>query len=131
MSSTIRVSAELARCVREGLHTEFGTAAEHIASLAQHLGERPFEVYQEPVRHQTEALALLEEIGGQTPYPPVPIEVDPVHIPILLRVSEGQQQSYIERLEDMPSDEQRTATERVHELLIFIRTIKTTAHATG
>jgi hypothetical protein len=42
--SLFTVPAEVARPLREGLHTEFGIAAEQIVDLAE-IGGRPFEVY--------------------------------------------------------------------------------------
>jgi hypothetical protein len=120
VSDTITVPAKLASCTREGLHIEFGTAAEQLAGLSERAGERSFEVYREPLKRQTEAQVLLEEIGGETPHPPVAVEVDIAHRSILLRTLEGQRRSYVERLDELSDDEQRVANERVQELDVFI-----------
>lgn len=123
--SLLTVPAEVVRPLREGLHTEFGIAAEQIADLAENIGERPFEVYQEPLVRQDEARALLEQISGETPNPPAPVSVDlDVHRPILLRALEGEQRSYRERLSDMNGTEQQAATERVQSLHAVIWTIQ-------
>lgn len=120
MSDTITVPATLASCTREGLHTEFGTAVEQLSDLTERAGERSFEVYREHLEHQAKAQVVLEEIGGETPDPPVPIKVNVAHRPTLIHVLREQQQSYIERLVDMDADEQRAATELIQELNFFI-----------
>lgn len=123
--SSIAVPPGLVRLLREGLHTEFGIAAERIASLSERMGERSCEIYREPWARQNEAYALLEEIGGETPVPPVPIEVDlVVHRPILLRTLREQQRSYAERLDEMEGDEQQRATEWVQDLHTFACAVK-------
>lgn len=118
MKDTIlTVPAEVARPLREGLHTGFRIAAEQIAALAKPMGERSFEIYRKPLTLQDEARALLEEIGGETPEPARDIEVNlSAHRPLLLQTLEAQQRSYSERLADMDDSEQREATERVQEL---------------
>ncbi len=98
---------------------------EHLAGLTERAGERSFEVYGESLERQAEAQVLLEEIGGETPDPPTPIEVVARHLPVLLRVLEGQRQSYAERLDDFDGDEQRETTELIHELDTLIRIIET------
>ncbi len=123
--SLVTVPAEVARPLREGLHTEFGIAAEQIMSLVENIGERPFKVYREPLTRQDEARALLEQIGGETPNPPVPISVDlDLHRPMLLRALEEQERSYAERLSDMNDTEQQAATKRVQSLQAVIGTIR-------
>jgi hypothetical protein len=124
VSETITVPAALARCAREGLHSEIGTAAEQVASITQLPGERPMYVYREPLKRQLEAQLLLEEIGGETPDPPVPFEADIAHHLILIRALEGQQRSYIERSDEMEDDERRLAGERVRELDALVGTVK-------
>jgi DNA-binding NarL/FixJ family response regulator len=120
----ITVPAKLARCTREGLHIEFGVAAERLAGLCERAGERPFEVYREPLKRQDEARALLQEIGGKTPNPPASVEIDPAHRSILLRTLEEQRRSYVERLDELNDDEQRAANERVQELDVLICTVE-------
>jgi hypothetical protein len=123
--SLFTVPAAVARPLREGLHTEFGIAAEQIAGLAENIGERPFEVYREPLTRQDEARTLLEQIGGATPNPPaaVPVDLD-MHRPMLLRALEEQQRSYRERLSDMNDTEQQAATERIQSLHAVIWAIQ-------
>lgn len=122
--NTIIVPAALARCAREGLHSEIGTAAEQVGDITQLPGERPMDVYREPLKLQRQAQLLLEEIEGETPDPPVPFEVDVAHHPILIRALQGQQRSYVERREEMEDDERRTAIERIRELDALIDAVQ-------
>lgn len=123
-ANTVIVPAALARCAREGLHSEIGTAAEQVADITQLPGERPMDMYREPLRLQRQAQLLLEEIEGETPDPPAPFEVDVAHHPILIRALQGQQRSYVERREEMEDDERRIASERVRELDALIHAVK-------
>jgi hypothetical protein len=125
MSGTLTVRAALAKCVREGLHIEISTAAESIASMTERIRERPVEVYQEPVKLQLEALSLLKDVGGVTPDPPEPFEVDLAqHRVIFLRVLQGQQRSYVESTDIMDDDERRDAIVRVQELDTLIGEVR-------
>jgi hypothetical protein len=124
MSATFTVPASAARELREGLHTEFGDPAEQIALIAARSGERPFEAYRQHLVRQDEARALLEQIGGETPDPPVPVEVDLSHRLVVLRALEGQRSGYKERMTDMSNTEQRRATELVQDLHTLICAIR-------
>jgi len=129
--ATVTVPAALARCTREGLHIEIGNAAEEVTSATQLVGERSIDVYREPVKRQREVLDLLEKIDGETPDPPLPIEVDLAHRSIFLRALEEQQRGIVERLGDLKDDEQRAATERAQELDALVRAVKTSEQAAG
>jgi hypothetical protein len=126
VSQTITVPAALASCLRDGLFSELGNAAEKVMGLTEHPCERSLDEYYEPVRTQRKAQLLLEEIGGETPDPPLPVVAGRVHRFILLRALEEQQRSYIERREDLDDDEQNTTDERVQELDALINTVKAT-----
>jgi hypothetical protein len=117
MSDTLVVPPTLAKYVREGLHIEISTAAESITTMTERVGEWPVEVYREPVKLQCDALAVLDEIGGVTPDPPVEFKVNlAAHYPILLRTLLAQQRSYMERTDIMDDNGQRIALIRVEEL---------------
>ncbi len=124
MSDTITVPASLARCLREGLHSELGDAAEQIKDMTGRIGERSVETYEEILARRQETQLLLEDIGGETGDPPTPIEVDSAHRPIVLRVLEGRKQSYVERLKEIEGDDQREATEMIQALHAFIWGLK-------
>lgn len=111
------VRAELAADLRGGLLTELGSASTEIGELAGDTSEQPQGAYEPWLILHDEALAALEEVGWTTPSPPAAVRVDlAAHSSICLRALEGQMRSYTERMEDMPADEQRHATERVQGL---------------
>jgi hypothetical protein len=124
VDAAITISAKLARCAREGLHTEFGLAAEQLAGLTEPAGERSFDVYREPLRRQAEAGALLKEIGGETPTPPQPIRISLTHRPVLLRTLKEQRRSYLERADDVEGDERRMAVELVRDISAAVNAIE-------
>lgn len=126
MSQTITIPAALASCLRDGLFSELGSAAADVARLTEHPRERSLDKYYEPLKCQRKAQLLLEEIGGETPDPPIPVVAGRVHRFILLLALEEQQLSYIERSEELDEGEQNTTGERVEELDAVINTVKAT-----
>jgi hypothetical protein len=119
------VPAELAADLRGGLLTELGSASTEIGGLAEATSEQTREAYEPWLILHDEARAALEEVGWVTPGPPVAVRVDlAAHRSICLRALEGRMRSYTERMENMPADEQRHATERVqglHALVCALR----------
>jgi hypothetical protein len=116
MSATLAVPATLAKCVREGLHIEIGNASEQVTDWTQFPRELHVEIYREPLRIQCEALAVLEEVGGVTPVPPAPFEVNlDKHHSMMLRVIHEQRESYIDRKDEVEGSQQRKMSDLIRE----------------
>lgn len=124
MREMLRLNAEAARCLREGLHIEFGCASEKLASLAEPPGERPFDVYREWLTRQDEARALLEQIGGESADSSAVIEIDlAAHRPIVLCALNGQLRACIEVLGETDDAEKRALVNRIRIIEGAIRAI--------
>jgi hypothetical protein len=121
----LTVPAEQTADLRGGLITELGIASTKIADLAEAPSEQPRETYEPWFMLHDQARAALNEIAWTTPDPPAAVRVDlAAHCSICLRALDGQMRSYTERMEDMPADEQRHATERaqgLHTLICAVR----------
>jgi hypothetical protein len=72
-----RITAELVRTLRMGLHSELGGAAQEIERASDRSGRhRHPEWYEEPLAKFDAVRALLDEIGWDEPPKPIDIEID-------------------------------------------------------
>lgn len=79
MRRKLKISAELVRTLRLGLHTELGGAASEIECVTDTMGrEKHPDWYRQPLSKLDGVRALLDEIGWAEGSEPKDIEVDPV-----------------------------------------------------
>lgn len=124
--SMFAVAADLVAELRDGLLTELGLAATLVGELTEQIvNEAPPEAYRPLLKQFHEAQAALEAIMWGVADPPVAVEVDlAVHGSICLKVLEGQERSYIERMDEIRAKDKHAAIKRLRRLESLVRAVE-------
>jgi hypothetical protein len=102
--TTITVPARIVRYLREGLHSQFGMAAEDISEANHEGGRRRLVLYAEPLERFDRAHALLDLIGWKDEADEGPAIVDlVVHRPALLAALQVQLKTELNAINENPA----------------------------